>query len=180
MLGAAAAGARVHGLDAAGVSLAMRIAAVLVLTPSYNNVVVGATALIRHRQHAQQALTPQPAPAPTASATNQHAPVVGSAPVHTERNEPAPSAERSEPATTHRSAPTEPTALERVAAAVADAARADKGQNDRAEARVADRGEHKKAHKHGKHGDEDEDATLRPHDKKHDRHPAARLFDVIH
>ncbi|PYS89132.1 MAG: hypothetical protein DMF64_18405 [Acidobacteria bacterium] len=142
--------------------------------------VVGATALIRHRQHAQQALTPQPAPAPTASATNQHAPVVGSAPVHTERNEPAPSAERSEPATTHRSAPTEPTALERVAAAVADAARADKGQNDRAEARVADRGEHKKAHKHGKHGDEDEDATLRPHDKKHDRHPAARLFDVIH
>src|SRR5260221_8822610 len=45
MLGAAAAGARVHGLDAAGVSLAMRIAAVLVLTPSYNNVVAGATAL---------------------------------------------------------------------------------------------------------------------------------------
>ena len=130
--------------------------------------VVGATALIRHRQHAQQALTPQPAP------------VVGSAPVHTERNEPAPSAERSEPATTHRSAPTEPTALERVAATVADAARADKEQNDRAEARDADRGEHKKAHKHGKHGDEDEDATMRPHDKKHDRHPAARLFDVIH
>ena len=143
--------------------------------------VVGATALIRHRQHAQQALTPQPAPAPTASATNQHAPVVGSAPVHTERNEPAPSAERSEPATTHRSAPTEPTALERVAAAVADAARADKEQNDRAEARDADRGEHKKAHKHGKHGDEtDEAAAMRPHDKKNGRHGGARLFDVIH
>lgn len=45
MLGAAAAGARVRGLDAAGVSLAMRIATVLVLTPSYNNVVAGATAL---------------------------------------------------------------------------------------------------------------------------------------
>lgn len=45
LLGAAAAGARLRGLDAAGVSLAMRIATVLVLTPSYNNVVAGATAL---------------------------------------------------------------------------------------------------------------------------------------
>jgi 2-methylcitrate dehydratase PrpD len=45
MLGAAAAGARLRGLDAAGVSLAMRIATVLVLTPSYNNVMAGATAL---------------------------------------------------------------------------------------------------------------------------------------
>jgi 2-methylcitrate dehydratase PrpD len=45
LLAAAAAGARVRGLDAAGVSQAMRIATVLVLTPSYNNVVAGATAL---------------------------------------------------------------------------------------------------------------------------------------
>ncbi len=45
MLGAVASGARLRGLDAAGVSLAMRIATVLVLTPSYNNVVAGATAL---------------------------------------------------------------------------------------------------------------------------------------
>src|SRR5258708_7383830 len=45
MLGAAGAGGRVRGIDAAGVSLAMRIATVLVLTPSYNNVVAGATAL---------------------------------------------------------------------------------------------------------------------------------------
>ena len=41
---AAAAGARVW-FDAAGVSLAMRIATTLVLTPSYNNAVAGATAL---------------------------------------------------------------------------------------------------------------------------------------
>jgi 2-methylcitrate dehydratase PrpD len=34
-----------HGLDAAGISLAMRIGATLVLTPSYTNVVAGATAL---------------------------------------------------------------------------------------------------------------------------------------
>ena len=45
MLGAVAAGARLRGLDRTGVSLAMRIATVLVLTPSYNNVVAGATAL---------------------------------------------------------------------------------------------------------------------------------------
>jgi 2-methylcitrate dehydratase PrpD len=45
LIAAAAAGARLHGLDAAGVSLAMRIAASLVLTPSYTNVVAGATAL---------------------------------------------------------------------------------------------------------------------------------------
>ncbi len=45
MLGAAAAGARLRRLDAPGVSLAMRIATVLVLTPSYNNVMAGATAL---------------------------------------------------------------------------------------------------------------------------------------
>lgn len=45
MLGAVASGARLRGLDAAGVSLAMRIASVLILTPSYNNVVAGATAL---------------------------------------------------------------------------------------------------------------------------------------
>jgi 2-methylcitrate dehydratase PrpD len=45
LLAAAAAGARLRGLDPAGVSLAMRIAATLVLTPSYTNAVAGATAL---------------------------------------------------------------------------------------------------------------------------------------
>ncbi|HML09563.1 MAG TPA: MmgE/PrpD family protein [Stellaceae bacterium] len=45
LIAAAAAGARLKGLDAAGVSLAMRIAATLVLTPSYTNAVAGATAL---------------------------------------------------------------------------------------------------------------------------------------
>jgi 2-methylcitrate dehydratase PrpD len=45
LLAAAAAGARLKGLDAAGVSLAMRTAATLVLAPSYTNVVAGATAL---------------------------------------------------------------------------------------------------------------------------------------
>jgi 2-methylcitrate dehydratase PrpD len=45
LLAAAAAGARLKGLDAAGVSLAMRVATTLVLTPSYTNAVAGATAL---------------------------------------------------------------------------------------------------------------------------------------
>jgi 2-methylcitrate dehydratase PrpD len=45
LIAAAAAGARLKGLDGAGVSRAMRIAATLVLTPSYTNVVAGATAL---------------------------------------------------------------------------------------------------------------------------------------
>jgi 2-methylcitrate dehydratase PrpD len=45
LLAAAAAGARLRGLDAAGVSVAMRIATTLVLTPSYTNAVAGATAL---------------------------------------------------------------------------------------------------------------------------------------
>ena len=45
LLGAAAAGARLRGLDAAGVSLTMRIATTLVLTPSYTNAVAGATTL---------------------------------------------------------------------------------------------------------------------------------------
>lgn len=45
LLAAAAAGARLRGLDAAGVSRAMRIATTLVLTPSYTNAVAGATAL---------------------------------------------------------------------------------------------------------------------------------------
>jgi len=45
LLAAAAAGARLRGLDASGVSLAMRIATTLVLTPSYTNAVAGATAL---------------------------------------------------------------------------------------------------------------------------------------
>jgi len=41
----AAAGARLHGLDAAGISRAMRIATTLLLTPSYTNAVAGATTL---------------------------------------------------------------------------------------------------------------------------------------
>jgi 2-methylcitrate dehydratase PrpD len=45
LIAAVAAGARLKGLDAAGVSLAMRIAVTLVLTPSYTNAVAGATAL---------------------------------------------------------------------------------------------------------------------------------------
>jgi 2-methylcitrate dehydratase PrpD len=45
LLAAAAAGARLHGLDAAGISRAMRIATTLMLTPSYTNAVAGATAL---------------------------------------------------------------------------------------------------------------------------------------
>ena len=45
LLAAAAAGARLRGLDAAGVSVSMRIATTLMLTPSYTNAVAGATAL---------------------------------------------------------------------------------------------------------------------------------------
>jgi 2-methylcitrate dehydratase PrpD len=45
LLAAAAAGARLRRLDAAGVSRAMRIATTLLLTPSYTNAVAGATAL---------------------------------------------------------------------------------------------------------------------------------------
>jgi len=45
LLAAVAAGAKLRGLDAAGVSRAMRIGVTLVLTPSYTNVVAGATAL---------------------------------------------------------------------------------------------------------------------------------------
>ncbi len=45
LLAAAAAGARMLGLDAAGVSRAMRISAVLMMTPSYMNTGAGATAL---------------------------------------------------------------------------------------------------------------------------------------
>jgi 2-methylcitrate dehydratase PrpD len=45
LLAAAAAGARLSGLDAAGVSRAMRIATTFLLTPSYTNAVAGATAL---------------------------------------------------------------------------------------------------------------------------------------
>ncbi|HEY1298942.1 MAG TPA: MmgE/PrpD family protein [Stellaceae bacterium] len=45
LLAAAGAGARLRGLDAAGVGRAMRIAAILMLTPSYTNAVAGATAL---------------------------------------------------------------------------------------------------------------------------------------
>lgn len=45
LLAAAAACARMRGLDPGKVSLAMRIAAILMLTPSYTNTVAGATAL---------------------------------------------------------------------------------------------------------------------------------------
>jgi 2-methylcitrate dehydratase PrpD len=45
LLGAAAAGSRLRALNAADTSRAMRIAATLVLTPSYNNAVGGATTL---------------------------------------------------------------------------------------------------------------------------------------
>jgi 2-methylcitrate dehydratase PrpD len=45
LLAAAAAGARMRVLDAAGVSLAMRISAVMMMTPSYTNTGAGATAL---------------------------------------------------------------------------------------------------------------------------------------
>lgn len=45
LLAAAAAGAKVAGLDAEGISRAMRTSTTLLLTPSYTNVVAGATAL---------------------------------------------------------------------------------------------------------------------------------------
>ncbi len=45
MLGAAAAGARISGFDAADTSLAMRVVTPLLLTPSYTNAVAGATVL---------------------------------------------------------------------------------------------------------------------------------------
>ncbi len=45
MLGAAAAGARMRGFNAADTSRAMRIATTLVLTPSYNNAINGGTTL---------------------------------------------------------------------------------------------------------------------------------------
>ncbi len=45
LLAAAAAGARLRGLDADGIGRAMRVAATLLLTPSYTNAVAGATVL---------------------------------------------------------------------------------------------------------------------------------------
>lgn len=45
LIAAVAAGARLRGLDAKGISLAMRIATTLVMTPSYTNAVAGATTL---------------------------------------------------------------------------------------------------------------------------------------
>jgi 2-methylcitrate dehydratase PrpD len=45
LLAAAAAGARLHGLDTDRISRAMRIATTLLLTPSYTNAVAGATTL---------------------------------------------------------------------------------------------------------------------------------------
>jgi 2-methylcitrate dehydratase PrpD len=45
LLSAAAAGARLQGLDGAGISLAMRVATTMLMTPSYNNTVAGGTTL---------------------------------------------------------------------------------------------------------------------------------------
>ena len=45
LLGAVGAGARVHGLNGEQTSLALRIGAILILTPGYTNAVAGATAL---------------------------------------------------------------------------------------------------------------------------------------
>ena len=45
LLGAVAAGARVHGLNGDQASRALRIGAILILTPGYTNAVAGATAL---------------------------------------------------------------------------------------------------------------------------------------
>ena len=45
LLGSAAGGARLHGLDGAGISLSMRIASLMMMLPSYTNTVTGATAL---------------------------------------------------------------------------------------------------------------------------------------
>lgn len=45
LLAAAAAGARLQGMDGAGVSLAMRVATTMLMTPSYNNTVAGGTTL---------------------------------------------------------------------------------------------------------------------------------------
>jgi len=45
LIAAVAAGARLRGLDATGIGLAMRISATLALTPSYTNAVAGATVL---------------------------------------------------------------------------------------------------------------------------------------
>ncbi len=45
LLAAVAAGARLRGLDGAGVSRAMRIASTILMTPSYTNAVAGATTL---------------------------------------------------------------------------------------------------------------------------------------
>jgi 2-methylcitrate dehydratase PrpD len=45
LLAAAAAGARLRGLDTGGISRAVRLATTLLLTPSYTNAVAGATAL---------------------------------------------------------------------------------------------------------------------------------------
>ncbi|WP_158746263.1 MmgE/PrpD family protein [Acidisphaera sp. L21] len=45
LLAAAAAGARLNGLDSAGISLAMRIATTMLMTPSYTNTAAGGTTL---------------------------------------------------------------------------------------------------------------------------------------
>ena len=45
LLGAAAAGARLQGMDGAGISLSMRAATTMLMTPSYNNTVAGGTTL---------------------------------------------------------------------------------------------------------------------------------------
>jgi 2-methylcitrate dehydratase PrpD len=58
LLAAAAAGARLRGLDASGISCAMRLAMTLLLTPSYTNAVAGATALRVGLESASQHLAP--------------------------------------------------------------------------------------------------------------------------
>jgi 2-methylcitrate dehydratase PrpD len=45
LLSAVAAGARLHGLDASGVALALRIGATMIMTPSYMNAATGGSAL---------------------------------------------------------------------------------------------------------------------------------------
>ena len=45
LLSAVASGARLHGLDASGVALALRIGATMIMTPSYINATTGGTAL---------------------------------------------------------------------------------------------------------------------------------------
>ncbi len=130
--------------------------------------VVGATALIRHRQRAQaEATTTQPtAPAVSLPAgANQPAPASnnGSARV---RNAPAAVA----PRTAARPA------VEQVAPDNAEAS----ARFSDSEASDEDKHEHKREkQKHKEHGDEDEGFVSLPRNKKEARRAAARLVDTI-